>query len=372
VGFGRYLRWLGFPVGTGQILTFCRAAGLLDPFDREDLYWAAHSTFGPPRKDLEEFDGAFHAYFGSGALEDAAGYVGGRSRLSARETPPDGRVLAPTTAGTWTLPGIGEEDVEGETAVRIVASDAEVLRRKSFDALTEEELGRTAKLIRQFPLEMPRRRTRRLQPAAGGRRFDLRRTLRRSLRTQGEPFNRAWRDRRVRPRPVVLILDVSGSMAPYSRALVQFGFATMAGGRRVEVFCFGTRLTRITRILWTRDPDGALRMVGALVPDWDGGTRIGASLKDLLDRWGQRSSIRGAVVVLCSDGLERGDPETLRAQMARLSRLAHKVIWVNPLKGSPQYEPLARGMAAAMPFVDVFLPGHNVESLEALSEILAR
>ncbi|HCO02245.1 MAG TPA: hypothetical protein DIT48_02540, partial [Actinobacteria bacterium] len=190
-------------------------------------------------------------------------------------------------------------------------------------------------------------------------------------RTQGEPFHRVWREPGIRVRPLVLILDVSGSMAPYAAALMQFGFAARAGGRRVEVFCFGTRLTRVTRTLATRDPDLALRDAGTLVPDWEGGTRIGASLKELMDRWGQRSSVRGSVAVLCSDGLDRGEPEDLRNQMARLARLAHRMVWVNPLKGSPRYEPLARGMAAALPFVDVFLPGHNVESLEALGEILA-
>ena len=190
---------------------------------------------------------------------------------------------------------------------------------------------------------------RRTRPSAKGARFDIRRTLRRSLRTRGEPFDRAWRDRRVRGRPLVLILDVSGSMSPYARALVQFGYAAMAAGRQVEVFCFGTRLTRVTRLLRTKDPDRALHEIGRTVADWEGGTRIGESLKSLLDGWSQRAALRGAVVVLCSDGLERGDPELLRAQMARLGRLAHKVVWVNPLKGSPRYEPLARGMAAALP-----------------------
>ena len=208
---------------------------------------------------------------------------------------------------------------------------------------------------------------RRTRPSAKGARFDVRRTLRRSLRTRGEPFDRAWRDRRVRGRPLVLILDVSGSMSPYARALVQFGYAAMAAGRRVEVFCFGTRLTRVTRTLRTKDPDRALHEIGRTVADWEGGTRIGESLKSLLDGWSQRAALRGAVVVLCSDGLERGDPELLRAQMARLGRLAHKVVWVNPLKGSPRYEPLARGMAAALPSVDVFLSGHNLESLSELS-----
>jgi uncharacterized protein with von Willebrand factor type A (vWA) domain len=227
-------------------------------------------------------------------------------------------------------------------------------------------------LIRRLRIELPMRRARRLQRAPGGSRIDLRRTLRRSLRTSGEPLQRAWRERRTRHRPLVLVLDVSGSMSSYSRALLQFGFAAMAAGRKVEVFCFGTRLTRITRALRTRDPDTALREVSATVLDWDGGTRIGESLKLLLDRYGQHASLRGAVVVLCSDGLDRGDPELLEQQMARLGRLAHSVVWVNPLKGSPRYEPLARGMAAALPHVDVFLPGHNLASLEALGRVLSR
>jgi hypothetical protein len=169
----------------------------------------------------------------------------------------------------------------------------------------------------------------------------------------------------------VLILDISGSMAPYSRALLQFAFAAMAAGRRVEVFCFGTRLTRVTRTLRTKDPDRALREIGHLVEDWEGGTRIGASLKELVDGWSQRASIRGSVAVICSDGLERGEPDLLRDQMAKLRRLVHKIVWVNPLKGSPHYEPLARGMAAALPSIDEFLPGHNLESLEELSRALA-
>jgi uncharacterized protein with von Willebrand factor type A (vWA) domain len=159
-------------------------------------------------------------------------------------------------------------------------------------------------------------------------------------------------------------------MAPYSRALLQFAFAAMAAGRRVEVFVFGTRLTRVTRTLRTRDPDRALHEIGRLVRDWEGGTRIGESLKTLLDGWSQRAALRGAVVVMCSDGLERGDPELLRAQMTRLRRLAHRLVWVNPLKGSPRYEPLARGMAAALPSVDVFLSGHNLARVEELARAI--
>ena len=161
-------------------------------------------------------------------------------------------------------------------------------------------------------------------------------------------------------------------MAPYSRPLVEFAHATAMAGRRVEAFCFGTRLTRITRALTGREPGGALSRVAGLVVDWEGGTRIGQSLQELLDGWAARSALRGSVTVLCSDGLERGDPEFLARQMERLSRLTYRLIWVNPLKGSPRYEPLARGMAASLPFVDVFLPGHDLESLEALSEVVAR
>ena len=251
-----------------------------------------------------------------------------------------------------------------------MASGVEVLREKSFPDLTEEERARVSAMIRRLAVTVPVERTRRTKPAAKGSTFDIRRTLRRSLRTQGEPFDRARRARTSRARPLVLILDISGSMAPYARALMQFGYAAMAAGRRVEVFVFGTRLTRVTRTLRTKDPDRALHEIGKQVADWEGGTRIGESLKTLLDGWSQRAALRGAVVVLCSDGLERGDPELLKAQMSRLRRLAHRVVWVNPLKGSPRYEPLARGMAAAMPSIDEFLSGHNLESLEQLGRVL--
>jgi uncharacterized protein with von Willebrand factor type A (vWA) domain len=285
------------------------------------------------------------------------------------DPPDDLEVGIGTTAAEWHATD-QEPETDEEAAIRIVASTVEVLRRRSFAELSEEELERVTRLIRRLAVGAPAQRTRRTRPAAAGPRFDLRRTLRRSLRTQGEPFERAWRARTARKRPLVLILDVSGSMSPYSRALVQFGYAAMAAGRRVEVFVFGTRLTRVTRTLRTRDPRAAFREIGSRVEDWAGGTRIGESLKALLDGWSQRAALRGAVVVLCSDGLERGDPELLRSQMARLRRLSHRLVWVNPLKGSPRYEPLARGMAAALPSVDVFVSGHNVESLEALGRVL--
>lgn len=374
IGFGRDLRRRGLNVGTDRIVTFCRAAAALGALDREDLYWAGRASLVSRLGDVELFDEVFRAWFQEGVrielelpvpegsdpdagirtIEAVPGLAAEDDRIVARE---------------WRELGKGEE-VEGEAAIRIVASASEILRGKSFADLTEEERARVARLIRRLAIRVPVRTTRRYRPSASGARFDVKRTLRRSLRTQGEPFHRAWRARSTRSRPLVLILDISGSMAPYSRALVQFGFAAMAAGRRVEVFCFGTRLTRVTPTLRSKNPDRAMREIGRRVADWEGGTRIGESLKALLDGWSQRSALRGSVVVICSDGLERGEPDLLRHEMARLRRLVHKIVWVNPLKGSPRYEPLARGMAAALPSIDEFLPGHNLESLEELSRVL--
>jgi uncharacterized protein with von Willebrand factor type A (vWA) domain len=375
VAFGRSLRARGLPVGTGRILTFCRAVSALGLSDRDSLYWAGRASMVARREDIDAYNVAFENWYRS-LRDDEAG-------LTVELTLPTDADLAGEpdqheieaerlAAASWEPLEEGDEQPAAgdETAIRIVASAIEVLREKSFGELTPEERARVARMIRELVLRVPHERTRRTRPAAKGTSLDMRRTLRRSLRTQGEPFERIRRSRRVRARPLLLLLDVSGSMAPYSRALLQFGFAAMAAGRRVEVFCFGTRLTRVTKLLRTKDPDRAMHEISRRVADWEGGTRIGESLKALLDGWSQRAALRGSVVVLCSDGLERGDPEVLRAQMARLRRHAHRVIWANPLKGSPRYEPLARGMAAALPSIDVFLSGHNLASLEDLAQAL--
>ncbi len=377
VTFGRDLRARGLPVGTGRILTFCRAVAALGLTDRDSLYWAGRTTMIGRKEDVVAYDEAFadwYASFGaSGALRIELDLPGARDRersIDWGDQPENLEIQVGSTAAMWRGAGDEEPEPGDETSIRIVASGVEVLREKSFPELTDEERARVGAMIRRLAVAVPVERTRRTRAASKGSTFDIRRTLRRSLRTQGEPFDRAWRARKSRTRPLVLILDISGSMAPYARALMQFAYAAMTAGRRVEVFVFGTRLTRVTRTLRTRDPDRALKEIGQQVADWEGGTRIGESLKTLLDGWSQRAALRGAVVVFCSDGLERGEPELLRAQMARLRRLAHRVVWVNPLKGSPRYEPLARGMAAAMPSVDVFLSGHNLESLEALGKAL--
>jgi uncharacterized protein len=369
VGFGRELRARGLPVGTGRILVFCRAVAALaggGGLDRDGVYWAGRVAMVARRDHLAAYDEAFRAWFPD-AREELLATVAGW--LPTAPAPAETEVVLDEgiQEEAWRL---AEEGGDGEAVVGVLASAAEVLRSKSFAELTDEERRAAYAAIRELAVDLPTRHARRWRPSPYGRRFDQRRTLRASLRTQGEPFRRAWRDRRRRPRPLVLVLDVSGSMSTYSRALMQFGFAAIHAGRRVEVFCFGTRLTRVTRALRATEPDRALGEVAARVGDWDGGTRIGASLKELLDRYGQHAFLRGSVVVLCSDGLERGEPELLAAQMARLGRLAHRLVWVNPLKGSPRYQPLARGMRAALPHVDRFLPGHNLESLEALTACL--
>jgi uncharacterized protein len=367
VGFGRYLRRTGLAVGPGRVLTFCRAAAALDAFDPEEVRMAARATLVSRPEDFPSLDKAFERYFRQGVAEPEPAARDGRQP----HDPSDHGTDSGDSETPQASAGI-EEDTEGETAVRMVASAAEVLRTRDFAELTDAERRDALALVRRLAPVIPMRSSRRYRAAPDGQRFDLKRTLRRSLRTEGEPFSRAWKERQRRPRPLVLLLDVSGSMAPYSRAMVEFAHAAAIAGRRVEAFAFGTRLTRITPHLRRREPREALAAVGEAVLDWEGGTRIGDSLKALMEGWAARSALRGSVVVLCSDGLERGDPEVLARQVLRLSRLAHRLVWVNPLKGSPRYEPLARGMAAALPFVDVFLPGHNVASLEALADAVAR
>jgi uncharacterized protein len=332
--FGRALRAEGLPVGTGRIASFTRAAALLSP---GDLYWAGRATLVARRDQIPVYDRVFRAFFGG--------------------------TRAPVARPRRTNLAFEEEVA--------LASPVELLRRKNFADCSAEELAELAALMAQLRLVVPTRRSRRLAPAQAGR-PDLRRTLRRSFRTGGEPLERRFRARRRGRRRLVLVLDVSGSMADYSRALLVFAHAALRADRRWEAFCFGTRLTRLTRALAASRPDEALRRAADEVFDWNGGTRIGESLKLLLDEYGHRGLVRGAVVVLCSDGLEIGDPDLLAEQMARLSRLAHRVVWLNPLKGDPAYEPLARGMHAALPHVDVFAAGHNLASLEELGDQLAR
>jgi len=352
LGMARALRAAGVPVGTGRMLSFARAASAV-PAD--DLYWAGRATLVSRREDLAAYDRAFADAFGAPTPpEPPAPQHADRVRST----------VVPRELGV----AAGARDEGQETTL---ASPVESLRRKSFADCTPDELALLARLMARLRVRAPTRRTRRLAASRDGV-PDLRRTLRRAMRTGGEPIDRAWRRRRVVRRRLLLVLDVSGSMSTYSRALAMFAHAVLRAGPDWEVFAFGTRLTRMTRALSAADPDQAIAAAAAEAADWDGGTRIGAALKRLVDEHGRTRVVRGAVCVILSDGLDVGDPALLGEQMARLARLAHHVVWLNPLKGDVAYEPLARGMAAALPHVDVFRPGHNLASLEEVAEVIAR
>jgi uncharacterized protein with von Willebrand factor type A (vWA) domain len=252
-----------------------------------------------------------------------------------------------------------------------MASDVEALKHKSFTACTPEELAALRRIMARIKLTPPRRRTRRNTPARTGPRPDPRRMVRETLRMHGEPARLYWRRRKVRLRPLILILDVSGSMADYSRNLLQFAHSAARSAGRVEVFCFGTRLTRVTGAMECRRPDEALERAARLSFDWDGGTRIGDSLDAFVRGWARRGVCRGGIVVVCSDGLDRGDPAVLASALERLSRLCHRLVWLNPHKGNdPGFRPSTLGMIVAAPHIDLLLSGHDLSSLEKLATLL--
>ena len=359
VDFTAELRSAGLSIGSGDVLTYCAAAGALDPTDLLDLYWGGRTTLVTRRESIPVYDRVFRRFF-----LDSRDPVRELLNLQHPEhTRAEGVVQIPATD-----PG---EELQEQVSLGLVASDAETLRHKAFPACTPEELAALRRIMARIRLTPPRRRTRRTTTAAMGRAPDLRRMVRQSLRMHGEPPELAWRRRKVRLRPLILILDVSGSMADYSRHLLQFAYSAKRATARVEVFCFGTRLTRITRALDHRKPDDALERAAGLVFDWEGGTRIGASLDAFVRDWGRRGLCRGGIVVICSDGLDRGDPEVLALAMERLRRLSYRVVWMNPHKGNdPNFRPSTLGMMAAAPSVDLILSGHDLSSLEELATLL--
>jgi uncharacterized protein len=360
VRFSRELRSAGVAVGSGDVLTYCAAMAPLDPTDLVDLYWAGRTTLIAKRDDIPVYDEVFRRFFLDGA-DPVGELVTVRARVDA-ET--EALLVAPATSPD-------NEGDEEEAVLGWMASDVEALKRKSFAACTPEELAALRRIMNRIRLTPPKRRTRRTVAARSGRSPDLRRTVRESLRLHGEPAELFWRRRRIRLRPLILILDISGSMADYSRNLMQFAYSANRAAARVEVFCFGTRLTRITRALQTRRPDDALERAAQAVFDWEGGTRIGESVDAFVRDWGRRGICRGGVVVICSDGLDRGDPALLATAMGRLSRLCHTLVWMNPHKGSdPNFRPSTLGMMAAAPHIDLLLSGHDLSSLEELAALL--
>ena len=377
VVLGRSLRAAGLPVTPDRTMTFTAAADLLDRHDRNALYWAARLAFVSTRDQIAVFDAVFAALVdGYADPADGRGHPDAPSSLrpvppqrAPASTPADGGGGEPSTP----LGGSqGEEDgPPREMAAGVVASDAERLSDVGLDELDEAEFAIVSALIRRLALATPERRARRARRARRGERLDVRATLRRSRGTGGDAVEHIYRRRRTRPRRLVGLLDVSGSMAPYARSYLLL-LEGAARGARAEAFVMATRLTRVTRALREGRAQAGLQRASAAAPDWAGGTRLGTGLKAFNDRYGRRGMARDAVVVIFSDGWERGDPALLGREMERLARLAYRVVWVNPRVAAPGFAPSTGGMAAALPHIDELVSGHSLAALDAVVEAIGR
>ncbi|MGI8711818.1 MAG: vWA domain-containing protein [Solirubrobacteraceae bacterium] len=378
--FARRLHDAGVPVSAERATRLAAALSLVGRAEfvsRRRLYWTTRAVLIDDRSQVRAFDSVFAAVFGVGApkaeilTEDVSRAPAERDerRRSARVS--DGG-SDEWSAGTAPAPGRhGEPPSEmRELPVPTVASNEEVIRGKRFDALAPEELAQLYALMSRLALATPQRATRRFQRGRHGARIDLRRTLRSSLRTGGDPIRLARRQRRIERRRLVMLCDISGSMEPYARAYLQFLTCALGSGSgqpRNEAFVFATRLTRLTRALRSRHPERAIAQAAQTAPDWSSGTRIGDALKTFNDRHGRRGMARGAVVVILSDGWERGDPSRVGQEMARLARLAYRIVWVNPRVAASAFQPQAGGMAAALPHCDALVSGHNLAALDEVA-----
>jgi uncharacterized protein with von Willebrand factor type A (vWA) domain len=359
VTFGRVLREVGIEVGPGRIVDAVRGLDAVDLTRQEDVYFTLRQTLVSGHDELELFDRAFTAWFLRGPVAPS---VRQRSAL---------QIATRVARDTLEAPKDGEDVVAEDDPLELGASSHELLREKDFAEMTPEEFERARQLMDAIARSRPLRMSRRRSPDPRGDVLDMRRMLRRCLRSGGDPVDQPWKSRKAVPRKLVVLCDVSGSMDAYARALLLFLHALVGAGQGVEAFAFGTRLTRLTGDLGTRDPEAALARAMEAAIDWGSGTRIGSALAEFNAVYGRRALSRGAVVVIVSDGWERDDPGLIGREMATLARAAYAIVWVNPLKGNPEYQPLAGGMRAALPFVDRFLPGHNLRSLEELATILA-
>ncbi len=365
LGFTRALRAAGVAVTPDRARGFLDAVALVGLGDQRATYAAGRATLCASPDDLARYDQVFEAWFGDrdGLPRAAPSTAPTPSVTSLPETDPG-------DDGDDHSDEDGEDGGADEDVVRALASDTEVLRHRDVATLDPAERQRLAVLLARLDVRAPRRRTARHQPWRRGR-LDASRTLRASLRRMGEPGELRWTRRGVRPRRVVLLIDVSGSMSGYADALLRLAHRMTQAVPGVETFTLGTRLTHVTRAMRIRDCERALVAAGETVPDWSGGTRLGEGLRAFSDRWGQRGTARGAVVVVFSDGWERGDPALLAAQVARLRRVAHRLVWVNPHRGKDGYQPVQQGVVAVLPHVDDFLAGHSLATYATLTEVVA-
>jgi uncharacterized protein len=368
--FGRVLRRLGLDINPGRMMDLVSALDHIEIGRKSDFFYSARALLVHERDDLPLFDEAFELFWRKPTESWDVEWQG-----LTRRRRPSGPVVThpPLKEAAPQADDSGSTSTEPMTVVEVTRtySSRELLRHKNFAEMNEEESEAVKQMMARLLWKVSERRTRRKQPGKGHL-IDLRRTLRRSLRSEGEILNWSYRESKLKPRALVVIADISGSMERYTRLLLHFIYGMKAAlSQPVEAFVFSTRLTRITRPLQIRDLDLALKNVGQLVNDWAGGTRIGESLKTFNYEWGRRVLGRGAVVLIISDGWDRGDAELLSREMARLRRNCHSLIWLNPLLGAPDYEPLTRGIQAALPHIDNFLPVHNLASLEDLANRLS-
>ena len=389
IDFTRLLWELGFDIGPGRVVELTESLALINIASQDELYTLLKVSLVSKHEQETIFDLAF-AYFWRSPNANAAPHLEAQLEAAAqrrslampehRRQENDQRVtrasLEPDQAQRHPYSRLNDarkprqrEDDEDIERSETWSSD-EVLRHKDFEQFSYEELQEARELIARMRWRLGERRTRRLRSSRHGRQLDLRQTLRRSLRTDGEPIALARRRPRMKPRPLVILCDISGSMALYSRLLLHFVHTVSNGLQNVETFLFGTRLTRITRYLASRDVDDAIAHVTRNVQDWSGGTRIGDSLRTFNRQWARRVLGRGAVVLIISDGWDRGDVKVLAEEMARLHRNCHRLIWLNPLLGHEDYRPVTAGMRAALPYIDAFLPANNLDSLFALGQAL--
>jgi uncharacterized protein with von Willebrand factor type A (vWA) domain len=357
-GLARRMHEAGVPMTPDRAAAFARALGVVRPVSRRRLYWTARAVLVSDQAHAAAFDRVFAEVFGGAPTPAAADYA------DSRRPPPESTLAAPSAPGKSHEAG---EELELPVAL---ASDEERLASKRFDELDAGELAQLYRLMARLELATPLRRTRRHERGRHGRDVDLRRSLRASLRTGGEPLALARRQRRDLPRRLVLLCDISGSMEPYARAYLQFLVSAAGSGPRVEAFVFATRLTRLTRALAGRNPERAIRRAAEAAPDWSSGTRIGDALKAFNDRHGRRGMARGAVVVILSDGWERGDPALVGREMQRLARLAYRIVWVNPRVSADRFSVQAGGMVAALPHCDALVSGHSFTALGEVADAI--
>lgn len=368
--FGRLLRSVGLDVGSSQVIDLAAALEYVDIGKRDDFYFAARALCAHCQADLATFDQAFNLFWQPRTLPPLDIASMPHSALQPKSLRMPGASIREISEAETVQPARESERVIVE--LQQTFSSVEVLRKKNFDEYTWEEVQRAKQLMAEMTWRTGERATRRKKGVAHGAYLDMRRLIRRNVKYGGEFLDLAWKETRFKPRPLVVLCDISGSMERYSRMLLHFTHTLSNGLEHVEAFLFGTRLTRITRQLQRKDVDQAVGEVVRAVEDWGGGTRIGEALKTFNYRWVRRVAARGAVVLIISDGWDRGDTELLRQEMQRLQKSCFRLIWLNPLLGIPGYEPLTLGLQAALPYVDDFLPVHNLDSLNALGRTLSQ